>query len=249
MSRVAHSSCTKYYVKKWLWCCLLTELFNKYLYRSLSPLAISRYLLGMKTGRGLSPGALSWDEYSFIPIDDHLGLNIRAMQVPFTLLLTVRSLTLDPCLSLNHDHFMVETCACFWFACLVMCVREIWWESRTPHCPLYQIIQTSSIQGILLVTPEGLWGLDKLQDLFQRVWLEKWQLSVNSHPLRKQSSGRCHGLSACGWHIQWEVYLPIKSIVLFQQKLLEQLQLWWQLEYCQLQYHCSWVKGDGLIVG
>lgn len=110
MSRVAHSSCTKYCVKKWLWCCLLTELFNKYLYRSLSPLAISIYLLVMKSGRGLSPGALSWDEYNFIPIDDHLGLTIRAMQVPCTLLLTVQSLTLDPFLSLNHDHFMVETC-------------------------------------------------------------------------------------------------------------------------------------------
>ena len=78
-------------------------------------------------------------------------------------------------------------CACFLFALLVTCVREIWWESRTPHCPLYQTIQTSGIQGIRLVTPEGLWGLDELQDLFQRVWLEKWQLSVNSHPLRKQS--------------------------------------------------------------
>lgn len=78
-------------------------------------------------------------------------------------------------------------CASFLFALFVTCVREIWWESRTPHCPLYQTIQTSGIQGILLVTPEGLWGLDKLQDLFQRVWLQKWQLSVNSHPLRKQS--------------------------------------------------------------
>ena len=110
-----------------------------------------------------------------------------------------------------------NACACFLFALLAMCVGETWRGSRTPHWPLYQTIQTSSIQGILLVTPEGLWGLDKLQDLFQRVWLEKWQLSVNSHSLRKQSH-LVDDLSACGCHIQWgrqwhptPVLLPGKS--------------------------------------
>ena len=53
--------------------------------------------------------------------------------------------------------------------------------------PLYQTIQTSSVQDIPLMTPEGLWGLDQLWNLFQRLWSEKWQLNLNSQPLRKQS--------------------------------------------------------------
>ena len=53
--------------------------------------------------------------------------------------------------------------------------------------PLYQTIQTSSVQDIPLMTPEGLWGLDQLKDLFQRLWSEKWQLGINPEPFRKQS--------------------------------------------------------------
>ena len=46
-------------------------------------------------------------------------------------------------------------------------------NSSLPHHDLYQTIQISSIQGIPLVTPEGLWGLRQLWNLFQRLWSEK----------------------------------------------------------------------------
>ena len=59
-------------------------------------------------------------------------------------------------------------------------------SSLPPH-PLYHTIQTSGVQDIPLMTPEGLWGLDQLKDLFQRLWSEKWQLSINPEPFRKQS--------------------------------------------------------------
>ena len=34
-------------------------------------------------------------------------------------------------------------------------------SSLSPH-PLYQTIQTSGVQDIPLMTPEGLWGVDQL---------------------------------------------------------------------------------------
>lgn len=90
-------------------------------------------------------------------------------------------------------------------------------SSLSPH-PLYQTIQTSGVQDIPLMTPEGLWGLDQLKDLFQRLWSEKWQLSINPEPLRKQShpidSAVCQHMGG----LFSEKWIPphIKSTVLFQ---------------------------------
>ena len=82
-----------------------------------------------------------------------------------------------------------NACACFLFALLVMCQEDLMGKqnSSLPPHPLYHTIQTSGVQDIPLMTPEGLWGLDQLKDLFQRLWPEKWQLSINPEPFRKQS--------------------------------------------------------------
>ena len=57
----------------------------------------------------------------------------------------VQSLTLDPFVSLNHDHFMVETCVPVSCLHYLSCVRKIWWGNRTPHCPLTPFTRPSRL--------------------------------------------------------------------------------------------------------
>ena len=80
---------------------------------------------------------------------------------------------------------------CLFLVCITcdVCQEDLMGKqnSSLPPHPLYHTIQTSGVQDIPLMTPEGLWGLDQLKDLFQRLWSEKWQLNLNSQSLRKQS--------------------------------------------------------------
>lgn len=61
--------------------------------------------------------------------------------------------------------------------------------NRTSHCPSPPLPDHPDFRcsGYSSDDTRGLWGLDQLKDLFQRLWSEKWQLSINPEPLRKQS--------------------------------------------------------------
>lgn len=129
---------------------------------------------------------------------------------------------------------------CFWFVLLVMCVGENWTSSRTHHCSLIPFTRSTRHAGFSTL----LWW-------YQRVcgdWLScsnphssdlGWgkckQLTISSLPSRKYSCAcRLNSLSACGYHVQWEIEAQIKSVVLFWQKLLEWIQeLWWKWEVCK----------------
>lgn len=208
----------------------------------------------MKYGRGLSPGALSWDMYNFTTTDSHLGLNIRVGQIPFHSAVTVSPSLLTTSFLLNHDHFLAQmgvpvSCCITCYVCQGRLDGEA--ELLTAPTPNHQ---TSGIQGIPLVTPEGLWGVDQLWNI-QRLWSEKWQLNLNSQPLRKQS----HAVDA--WSVSlWlscsEKWISIsKAQLYFNRSSLGNWQLWWQpnianpelfLHYFK-QYHCSVGQGGYFI--
>ena len=109
-------------------------------------------------------------------------------------------------------------------------------NTSLPHHHLYQTIQISNIQGVPLLTPEGLWGLHQLWNLFQRLWSEKWQLNLNSQPLRKQSHAIdatvCQPVAVM-FSEKW-IFIS-KAQFYFNRSSLSNWQLWWQPKYCQLQ--------------
>lgn len=86
----------------------------------------------------------------------------------------VLSLTPDPFLSLNHDHFMALTCVhVSYLHCLSCVLGRFDGEAElitapSPPFPDHPDIRCSGHSSTSKVTPEGLWGLDQLQDLFQR---------------------------------------------------------------------------------
>ena len=129
---------------------------------------------------------------------------------------------------------------CLFLVCITwyVCRRDLMGKqnSSLPPLPPYQTFQTSGIQGIPLVKPEGLWGLDQLWNLFQRLWSQKWQLNLNSQPLRKQSHAVdatvCQPVTVM-FSEKW--ILISKGQFYFHRSSLGNWQLWWQPKYCQLQ--------------